>query len=149
MYYSYKKAFDQYTVYHMLFSYSEDDTAQPFELGTIDGITYVAVPDGYVLPPQPKQIADSIKEVSPDSEIIAKLADAFPVINLTKRRMAGLEPAVRYSKQDELTLKMIVDVVEPVVSVLDAKTVVMTEYVDVCRAWDKTVLEPVEVEKMR
>ena len=141
MYYSYKKAFDQYTVYHMLFSYSEDDTAQPFELGTIDGITYVAVPDGYVLPPQPKQIADSIKEVSPDSEIIAKLADASPVIRLTKRRMAGLEPTVRYSKRDELTLKMIESVVAPVVK--DAKSITLTEYVDACRVWDKSVLEPI------
>ena len=140
MYYSYKKAFDQYTVYYMHLP-AEEETAQPFELGEIDGITYVAVPDGYVLPRQPKQIADSIKEVSPDSEIIAKLADAFPVINLTKRRMAGLEPAVRYSKQDELTLKMIESVVAPVVK--DAKSITLTEYVDACRVWDKSVLEPI------
>ena len=127
----------------MLFSYSEDDTAQPFELGTIDGITYVAVPDGYVLPPQPKQIADSIKEVSPDSEIIAKLADAFPVIRLIKRRMAGLEVKTRLSKQDELTFGLITGIVPPV---LTEKSTYLTlpEFVLECRSWDKTAIKPGE-----
>ena len=140
MYYTYKKAIDQYTTYQMLLPEAGENEAQPFELGTIDGITYVVVPDGMILPQQPKQIA--VKAVVPDQAIIDKLSDVCPVIVLIRKRMLGLEPKTRLSKQDELTLGLITEVVKD--EVVDEKTVTLADFVTDCRTWDKSVVKPID-----
>lgn len=56
--YKYEKKTDQYTTYTLLTD--DNDEERAVELGTINGITYVLVPETRVLPSQPKQIFDSI-----------------------------------------------------------------------------------------
>lgn len=56
--YKYQKVTDQYTTYTLLTI--DNDEERAVELGTIDGITYVSVPENIILPSQPKQISESV-----------------------------------------------------------------------------------------
>lgn len=78
---SYQKHTDEWTTYTLVQPHQSPDlqntteicTELCTELCTIDGITYVAVPDGVTLPDQPSQIADSIKNVELTAELISTI----------------------------------------------------------------------------
>jgi len=54
--YKYRKVTDQYTTYNIVEpDYSEGDL-KIIDLATIDGVSYVFMPDGVILPNQPKQV---------------------------------------------------------------------------------------------
>ena len=93
---SYTKKTDQYTTYQLLTP--EGST----ELCTIDGTTYVSVPDGETLPDhQPAQIADSIETPVMTPELLAELKAASPHAALINRRMIE-KIRERYSVDDEM-----------------------------------------------
>ena len=74
---SYQKYTDEWTTYTLVQPHqspdSQNTTELCTELCTIDGVTYVAVPDGVTLPDQPSQIADSIKNVELTAELISTI----------------------------------------------------------------------------
>lgn len=74
---SYQKYTDEWTTYTLVQPHqspdSQNTTELCTELCTIDGVTYVAVPDGVILPDQPNEIADSIKNVELTAELISAI----------------------------------------------------------------------------
>jgi hypothetical protein len=70
---SYQKYTDEWTTYTLVQPHQSPDSQNTTELCTIDGVTYVAVPDGVTLPDQPSQIADNIKNVELTAELISAI----------------------------------------------------------------------------
>lgn len=80
---SYRKVIDEYTTHKLNEPRDAAGAALTTELCEIDGITYVSVPDGVVLPAQPTQITvvaimltdalrEQIKAASPHSRLIGQ-----------------------------------------------------------------------------
>lgn len=96
---SYQKASDATTTYHL----AMPDGAT--ELCTINGTTYVTIPDGAKLPEQPKQIAASVKPVAMDAALKAAIVAASHHCQLIDERMRekirityDLETELKYAR---------------------------------------------------
>lgn len=94
---AYRKASDVYTTYKLA---TPPDVASP-ELCTLDGITYVSLPDGVTLPEQPAQIADSVAVVVPDAALRAQIIAASTQCQLIDTQMRDQIRAA-YPLEDEL-----------------------------------------------
>lgn len=101
----YTKASDAWTEY-TLRGPDDLDAPQPQELCTIDGITYVSVPDGEELPEQFPQIADSIAPVTLTPELRKAIIDASPQCRLIAQRMIE-QIRAHYTPDDEAFLTRI------------------------------------------
>lgn len=97
----YTKAADQWTdiVMRLPDSTGRDDELHCTELCTLDGITYVAVPDGVTLPDQPHEI--TIEPVTLTPELKAAIRDQSPHCSFIDDRMK-LRIRAKYSQDDEL-----------------------------------------------
>ncbi len=94
--YAYTKSQDEYTTYGLLTP--EGAT----ELATIDGVTYVSIPEGEALPEdQPEQIAASITTPTMTPELVAAIKAASPHVRLIAQRMIE-KIRERYTVDDEL-----------------------------------------------
>lgn len=83
---------------------SADQSALGVELTTVDGITYVSLPDGVGLPDnQPPEIADSIAEVVLTADLRAAISAASPHVQLINERVSA-RIAKAYSIGDEIKL---------------------------------------------
>ena len=98
--YSYRKVFDAYTTYAL----AEPDGVRCTELATIDGTTYVSVPDGAQLPAQPAQI--TVVPVQLDDALKTALRAASPPLQLIDRQVVE-QIRSRYTENDELYLARI------------------------------------------
>lgn len=96
--YSYTKAQTPYTTISALTPESEDEALRCTELCTIDGVTYLSVPDGVTLPEQPEEIILSLVTLTP--ELKEQIKAASPHVQLIAQRM---EDKIRekYSLNDE------------------------------------------------
>lgn len=71
------------------------------ELATIDGITYVCLPDGAVLPiEQPVELADSIQQITLSDEQKKAIKAVSPHIRLINERVVE-QVRARYATEDE------------------------------------------------
>ena len=86
--YKYQKITDKYTTHGLrLPAVAEDDPGSPvIELCTIDGWTYVSVPDGVVLPEQSKEVAKTLQPVTLDAGTKAAIEAASPHCRLIRER---------------------------------------------------------------
>lgn len=98
---SYKKISDDYTTYTLQEPDAQQSTAICTELCTIDGITYVSVPEGIILPEQPVQIADSVQNVTLTSDLRDRIKIASPHVALISQRMIDTIRNM-YSIDDEM-----------------------------------------------
>ena len=74
------------------------------ELATLNGLTYVALPDGVVLPEdQPQEIAATITGITLDDTLRDEIKSASPHVRLINARVAE-KIAERYSASDEIKL---------------------------------------------
>ena len=99
------------------------------ELGTVNGITYVSVPDGVTLPPQPTEI-NIIKVVLTEDEI-KSIKLVSPHTKLIDARVRE-KIATKYATSDEIKL------------IRTSPSVEFDEYnafVESCRLWGKTETE--------
>jgi len=127
---SYQKVTDEFTTYTL-----QGPTADPdkhdapglTELATIDGVTYVAVPDGIDLPEQPQQIANSIKETTPDLPLRDQIAAQSTHVALIRERVVAMIRA-QYSVDDELKLLR---------TAPSAEFEAYNAYAEDCRAWGR------------
>jgi len=78
MIYRYQKIQDEHTTYTLVEPDMQDDAARPTELVTLDGWTYVLVPDGVDLPRQSTQVADTLEAVGEEMHESIRLAS--PII---------------------------------------------------------------------
>lgn len=93
----YQKASDAYTTYTLATPNESGCT----ELCTLDGYTYVAVPDGVVLPDQPTEIAATVEPVTLTDELREQIKAASPHCQLIAQRMVD-QIRAQYSVDDEL-----------------------------------------------
>lgn len=124
--YRYQKVTDVFTT-HILrepdLQAAEEDRIT--ELATIDGVTFVSVPDGVALPEQPKEI--SVEEVVVTAELGESIKVASPHIALVNARVVA-KIREKYSVDDEF--KMIRIGPSP-------ETEAYNDHVEACRAWGR------------
>lgn len=78
------------------------------EIARIDGVTYVSVPAGIELPPQPEQIAASVAAVVPDAALRAAIKLASPHCHLIKARSHQRVIDAGYSAKDQAKLDRLI-----------------------------------------
>ena len=94
--YAYTQSHDEYTTYRL--NAPEGAT----ELATLDGVTYVCIPEGEALPEdQPEQIAGSITTPVMTPELVEAIKAGSPHVRLIANRMIE-KIRERYSVDDEL-----------------------------------------------
>ena len=102
---SYRKATDAWTAYTLVTPDTQLDAAGEelycTELCTLDGVTYVAVPDAVTLPEQPAQIANTVTPVILTPELREAIKAASPHCQFITERMQDKIRA-RYSAEDEM-----------------------------------------------
>lgn len=95
------------------------------ELATMDGTTYVYVPDTVTLPAQPPEI--TVESVTLTPELLESIKAASPHVRLINARVVE-KIRQKYSIDDEL--KMLRDTT-------DVEAPACTAYIKKCRAWGK------------
>ena len=95
----YRKITDEYTTYTAIDNGEENKKIT--ELCTINGDTYICIPDDLVLPGQPKQI--SLTPVIMTDELKGQIEKVSPHIQLIKKRVRE-KITEKYSIEDELKI---------------------------------------------
>ena len=99
------------------------------ELATLDGITYVSLPDGVSLPgEQPSEIVVSIQSVTLDAALRQAIAEASPHVRLICARVTE-KIAEHYSLADEIKLLR---------TAPSAEFEAYNAYAEDCRAWGRS-----------
>ena len=98
MIYAYTKVSTPYTIIQMALPYEMDSENQCTELCTLDGVTYVAVPDSVTLPDQPAEL--TITEATITPELRDQIKAASPHCRLITERME-MRISSKYSLSDE------------------------------------------------
>ena len=106
---------------------SADEALRCTELATVDGVTYVAVPDGVELPEQPAEIAGSVEAVTLTPTLRAEICAASPHVRLINERV-GERIASRYSLGDEVKLLR---------TAPSAEFEIYNAWAEECRAWGR------------
>jgi hypothetical protein len=92
----YQKITDKYTTYTV-----NDEENRITELCTINGDTYISVPDNVTSPKQPKEI--TLKPVTMTDELKEQIEETSPHIRLIKKRIKD-KIRKKYSIEDELKI---------------------------------------------
>ena len=127
---SYQKATDEFTTYTLQGPANDPDNHNApslTELATIDGVTYVAVPDGIDLPEQAQEIASSIEEVELTPGLREEIAALSTHVALIRERVVSRIRA-QYSVDDELKLLR---------TAPSAEFEVYNAFVEDCRTWGR------------
>lgn len=100
---SYRKTSDAFTTYELRVPDAQGDEGEVYcaELGTIDGVTYVAVPAGVTLPEQHPQVSVTLRVVTLATQLREQLKSISPHCALISERMVQKIRA-RYSIDDEM-----------------------------------------------
>ena len=98
MIYAYTKVSTPYTTIQMALPYEMDSENQCTELCTLDGVTYVSVPDSVTLPDQPAEL--TITEATITSELRDAIKAESPHCRLITERME-MRISSKYSLSDE------------------------------------------------
>ena len=100
---TYQKTSDAYTTYELRMPDVQAAEGEIYctELGTIDGLTYVSVPDGVTLPAQLPQVSLTLQVVSLTPQLREQLKSISPHCALISERMVQKIRA-RYSIDDEM-----------------------------------------------
>lgn len=98
MIYAYTKVSTPYTTIQMALPYEMDSENQCTELCTLDGVTYVSVPDSVTLPDQPTEL--TITEATITPELRDAIKAESPHCRLITERMEQ-RIRERYSLSDE------------------------------------------------
>ena len=125
--YKYQKIIDDYTTHCLVEpDYNLLETEDRItELCTIDGVTYVSVPDSIALPQQPEQI--TVEEVELTDELKAAIKSESPHVQLINDRVVAKIREV-YSLNDEIKMIRL----SP-----SEESAAYNEYVEECRAWGR------------
>ena len=125
--YKYQKVQDAYTTHCLVEpDYNLLETEDRItELCTIDGITYVSVPDSIILPVQPEQI--TVEEVELTDELKESIKSASPHVQLINDRVVSKIREV-YSLNDEIKMIRL----SP-----SEESTAYNEYVEACREWGR------------
>jgi hypothetical protein len=125
--YKYQKITDQFTTYCLVEpDYNLLETEDRItELCTIDGVTFVSVPDSIILPAQPEQI--TVEEVELTDELKESIKSASPHVQLINERVVAKIREI-YSLNDEIKMIRL----SP-----SEESAAYNEYVESCRDWGR------------
>ena len=98
MIYAYTKVATPYTISQMALPYEMDSENQCTELCTLEGVTYVSVPDSVTLPDQPAEL--TITEATITPELRDAIKAESPHCRLITERME-MRISSKYSLSDE------------------------------------------------
>ena len=98
MIYAYTTVETPYTIIQMAMPYEMDSENQCTELCTLEGVTYVSVPDSVTLPDQPAEL--TITEATITPELRDQIKAASPHCRLITERME-MRISSKYSLSDE------------------------------------------------
>ena len=98
MIYAYTKVSTPYTTIQMALPYEMDSENQCTELCTLEGVTYVSVPDSVTLPDQPAEL--TITEATITPELRDQIKAESPHCRLITERME-MRISSKYSLSDE------------------------------------------------
>lgn len=98
MIYAYTKVSTPYTTIQMALPYEMDSENQCTELCTLEGVTYVSVPDSVTLPDQPAEL--TITEATITPELRDQIKAASPHCRLITERME-MRISSKYSLSEE------------------------------------------------
>ena len=98
MIYAYTKVSTPYTIIQMAMPYEMDSENQCTELCTLEGVTYVSVPDSVTLPDQPAEL--TITEATITPELRDAIKAESPHCRLITERME-MRISSKYSLSDE------------------------------------------------
>ena len=130
--YKYRKVTDEFTTHCLVepdYGREGGEGDRITELFTIEGVTFVSVPDSITLPPQPEQIKAEAVELTED------LVDSIRAISshvfLINQRVVD-RIRKRYSMNDEIKMLRIGP---------SPETETYNDYVEECRAWGRAEKE--------
>ncbi len=98
MIYAYTKVSTPYTIIQMAMPYEMDSENQCTELCTLEGVTYVSVPDSVTLPDQPAELTITQATITPELRDAIKAES--PHCRLITERME-MRISSKYSLSDE------------------------------------------------
>ena len=122
---SYQKYIDSDRTVEIALPEGQNNQRVGTELATVDGVTYVSLPEGAVLPTQPEEI--TVTPVTLTPEMKAKISDASPHVRLI-RQLVSDKIAERYSTGDEIKL---------IRTAPSAEFEAYNAYAEDCRAWGR------------
>jgi len=95
------------------------------ELATIDGYTYVSIPDGVTLPAQPSEI--TVQAVTMTPTLSAQIAATSPQVRVINDRVVAMI-GEQYSMHEEIKLLR---------TAPSEEFDIYNDYVESCRAWGR------------
>ncbi len=122
---SYQKFIDDQRTVEIRLPEGEDNQRVGTELATVDGVTYVSLPDGAVLPEQPAEI--TVEPVTLTAELKQRISNASPFVRMI-RKMVADKIAEQYSTGDEIKL---------IRTAPSAEFEAYNAYAEDCRAWGR------------
>lgn len=122
---SYQKFIDSERSVEIALPLSDGNQRAGQELATVEGITYVAIPDDAILPDQPQEITVSTVTLTP--ELKAQISANSPSAQLINQLVVD-KIAEKYSINDEIKLIR----TQPSAQFDEYNT-----YVESCRTWGK------------
>lgn len=123
--YSYRKFIDADHTVEIKLPEAENGQRVGTELATVDGVTYVSLPDGAKLPEQPEEIA--VEQVVFSEALKLSISEASPFVRMI-RQMVSEKIAERYSTGDEIKL---------IRTAPSAEFEAYNAYAEECRAWGR------------
>ena len=123
--YAYQKFIDADRTVEIRLPEEENGQRLGTELATVDGTTYVSIPNGASLPEQPEEITVELVTLTP--ELKASISDASPFVRMI-RQMVSDKIAERYSTGDEIKL---------IRTAPSAEFEAYNAYAEDCRAWGR------------
>jgi hypothetical protein len=123
--YAYRKFIDAVRTVEIRLPEDENHQRIGTELATIDGETYVSIPDGQTLPTQPAEI--TVREIQLTPELKQQISDASPHVRLIRQRVSD-KIAEQYSMGDEIKL---------IRTAPSAEFEAYNAYAEDCRAWGR------------
>lgn len=121
----YRKFIDAERTVEVVLPEDENGQRVGMELATVDGATYVSLPDSAQLPEQPIEI--KVESVKLTPELKASISDASPFVRMI-RQMVSDKIAERYSTGDEIKL---------IRTAPSAEFEAYNAYAEECRAWGR------------
>lgn len=122
---SYQKFIDAQRTVEIRLPEGDNNQRIGTELATIDGVTYVSLPEGAVLPAQPEEITVTPVTLTPDLK--ASISDVSPHVRLI-RQLVSEKIAERYTTGDEIKL---------IRTAPSAEFEAYNAYAEDCRAWGR------------
>jgi hypothetical protein len=123
--YSYTKQSDQYTTFLMEMPRDQDGQTVGTELCTINGVTYVSIPDSAALPAQRSEV--SYQLITPTPELAQQIKLESQHVHLINSRVAE-KIAAEYSLADEIKLLR---------TAPSAEFELYNAHAEACRAWGR------------